>query len=133
MKPDSGGQRLDKWLWAARFFRTRALAAKAITGGKVRHNGVRAKAARNLRPGDKLEISRGEKRIDLTVIDLSVRRLSAALAAGLYAESEESLERAKLRRESQRIQRLARTDFGGRPDKRSRRLLRRMSGKAERE
>lgn len=130
MSPDAAGQRLDKWLWAARFFRTRSLAAAAIKGGKVRHNGVRAKAARVLKPGDKLAISRGETAVDLTVLSLSDRRLSAPLAAKLYSESESSQQRAAQLAETRRLNRLARTDFGGRPDKRARRLLRRMSGKA---
>lgn len=97
----------------------------------MKHNGARAKAARILRIGDKLEISRGEDRIDFVVTALSARRLSAPLAAQLYSESEASLERAQLVQDAKRLQRLARTDFGGRPDKRSRRLLRRLSGKAD--
>lgn len=130
MHTETNGQRLDRWLWAARFFRTRALASAAVRGGKVKHNGVRAKASRLVRPGDRLEISRGDERIELSVTGLSLRRLSARLAAELYQESEASIARAGLQAETRRIERLARTDFGGRPDKRSRRLIRRISGKA---
>lgn len=131
MELEASGQRLDKWLWAARFFRTRALAATAVRGGKARHNGMRTKPSRIVRPGDRLEISRGEERVELTVSALSARRLSAPLAAKLYVQSEASLVRAGLLQETRRIERLARTDFGGRPDKRSRRLIRRLSGKAD--
>lgn len=122
-------QRLDKWLWAARFFRTRALAAAAIRGGKVRHNGARCKPARPVSPGDALLVTRGEEVFDLLVTGLSERRLPAPRAKTLYAETEVSQARRAAEAEHRKVMRLARPDFGKRPDKRSRRRLRRASGK----
>lgn len=122
-------QRLDKWLWAARFYRTRTLAAAAVRNGKVRHNGARCKPARSLSPGDQLLVTRGEETFDLVVLGLCERRLSAARAAALYEETEASREQRIAQREQRKITRLARPDFGRRPDKRSRRRLRRASGK----
>lgn len=122
-------QRLDKWLWAARFFRTRSLAAAAVRGGKVRHNGGRCKPARLLSPGDSLLINRGEETFDLVVTGLSERRLPAVRAAALFAETEASQARRATEREQRKVMRLARPDFGKRPDKRARRRLRRASGK----
>ncbi len=128
---EAAGQRLDKWLWAARFFRTRALAAAAVRGGKVRHNGVRLKPSRLVKAGDRLEVSRGEERFELTVSALSSRRLPAVLAAKLYLEEAASKQRREAQQDLKRIDRAARPDFGKRPDKRSRRLIRRLSGKGE--
>ncbi len=125
----SGEQRLDKWLWAARFFKTRAQAAAAVRGGKIRHNGLRPKPARLVKAGDRLEISRGEENLKITVIALSARRLAAPLAADLYEEDPDSLERRESQRDQRRVERLASPDFGKRPDKRSRRLMRRLTGK----
>ena len=83
--------RLDKWLWAARFFKTRAAATAAIGGGKVHVNGQRVKPARTVRPGDRLEILRGEARYAVVVQALNDQRRPAAEAAGLYEETPESL------------------------------------------
>lgn len=125
----SAEQRLDKWLWAARFFKTRAQAATAIRGGKVRHNGLRPKPARLVKAGDRLLISRGDENFELTVLALSGRRLSAPLAAELFEEDAVSRERRENLREGKRVERLASPDFGKRPDKRSRRQIRRLTGK----
>jgi ribosome-associated heat shock protein Hsp15 len=82
--------RIDKWLWAARFFKTRALAAEAVAGGKVRVNGERVKAAKAIRPGDALSIHIGPYEYDVRVRALSARRGPAPQAALLYEESEPS-------------------------------------------
>lgn len=114
--------RLDRWLWAARFFKTRALAQQAITGGHVHVNGQRSKAARLVHPGDRLEVTRGEERFEVTVLALSARRGPAAMARELYAETEASL---AVRAAAQQLRR----DIAGnrppaaRPDKRDRRRI----------
>ena len=82
--------RLDKWLWAARFYKTRALASEAIGGGKVQVNGERAKRARPLQVGDEVRIRQGVYEYQVTVRALSARRGPASEAAGLYQESEAS-------------------------------------------
>jgi len=114
--------RLDRWLWAARFFKTRSLAQQAIAGGHVHLNGQRVKAARAVRPGDQLEITRGEERFEVRVVALAARRGPAAVARGLYEETEAS---AAARAAAQQMRR----DLAGsrppasRPDKRDRRRL----------
>ncbi|MGE5153903.1 MAG: RNA-binding S4 domain-containing protein, partial [Bdellovibrio bacteriovorus] len=82
--------RLDKWLWAARFFKTRALAVEAINGGKVQVNGQRAKPGRAIRPGARLSIHKGSLEWTLSVLALSRQRRSASEAALLYLEDEAS-------------------------------------------
>lgn len=121
--------RIDRWLWAARFYKTRALAAAAIKGGKVHSDGLRAKPSRTVKVGDRLEISRGEDRIELEVLAVSAKRGPATAAAMLYRESLESLARRTSATETRRFERLVRPDFGRRPDKRSRRRLRHLTGK----
>ena len=119
--------RLDKWLWAARFFRTRALARDAIKGGKVQIEGVRVKPGRTLSVGDTLTIRRGDDEFVVTVDDTGDRRLSPALAAEKYSEDPA----AKVRREAAAEQRTldwqARQDRQRRPDKRQRRQIRRFT------
>ncbi len=82
--------RIDKWLWAARFYKTRALAAAAVEGGKAQVNGERVKPAKPLKPGDTLIVRNGPFEWAVTVLALSERRGPAAEAAKLYRESEES-------------------------------------------
>ncbi|MDH5765897.1 MAG: S4 domain-containing protein [Gammaproteobacteria bacterium] len=89
-------QRLDKWLWAARFFKTRALAADAVNGGKVHLNGERVKAGRTIKVGDSLKITRGLMEFDIVVQGLSKQRRPAQEAQLLYEETAES---QQLRRE----------------------------------
>ncbi|MEM6639986.1 MAG: S4 domain-containing protein [Pseudomonadota bacterium] len=85
--------RLDVWLHATRFFKTRAVAAKAIKGGKVLWHGQRAKASRGIRVGDRLEVTRGDETFDLEVRVLLAKRVSASLAADAFEETAESRER----------------------------------------
>lgn len=88
---DDGRVRLDKWLWAARFFKTRSLAAEAVTGGKVTMHGDRVKPARPLQVGDELSIRLGPYEHVVRVRELSARRGPAPVAATLYEETPESL------------------------------------------
>lgn len=115
--------RLDVWLWAARFFKTRALAKVAIENGKIDVAGQRAKPARQVHVGDALRIVRGEETFQVQVIGLSAKRGSAGMAATLYREDEA----ARALREQQRAQRAAeRSGYRApehKPDKRARRLI----------
>jgi ribosome-associated heat shock protein Hsp15 len=124
--------RVDKWLWAARFFKTRGGATEAVVGGRVHVNGERVKPSKEVRPGDVVEISKRELRWTVTVKDVAERRGPASVAATLYEESLES----QAAREQQALQRrLARppgADLGARPTKQARRSidrLRRRSGR----
>ena len=114
--------RLDLWLWAARFFRTRALAKHAIETGKIEVGDQRAKPSRAIRIGDALQIARGEEIFEVEVLALSDVRGPASIAQTLYVESEAS----RLRRDSARAQRAAeRAGYRApetKPDKRARRL-----------
>jgi ribosome-associated heat shock protein Hsp15 len=117
--------RLDVWLWAARFFKTRSLAKQAIGGGKVEFNGGPCKAARAVRPGDRLSVRRGEETMEVEVLGLSEQRGPAPVAQTLYRESDVS----RLAREAAREQRrLAGTSVRppGRPGKHDRAALRRL-------
>jgi len=116
--------RLDQWLWAARFFRTRALAKQAIETGKVEVDGQRAKPARAVRMGDALRIMRGEEVFEVEVAGLSSTRGPARVAQGLYAESEQSREARLERLARLRAERAGYRPPEQRPDKRARRLIR---------
>ena len=120
--------RIDKWLWAARFFKTRSLAAKAVEGGRVRLNGEGAKPSRALKPGDELAIRVGELEWVVEVKALSRQRGPAAQAALLYAEREDS----RARREAAVAARKTAPHPGafvkGRPTKKDRRLIHRFTG-----
>ena len=123
-----GKVRLDKWLWAARFFKTRALAAEAIDGGKVEVNGDRAKRSRLVQTDDRIRLRDGPFEWQLLVRDIAARRGSASVAQQLYDESPES----RARREGVRTQLKAMPTafaFGDtRPGKRDRRDLRKLKG-----
>jgi ribosome-associated heat shock protein Hsp15 len=117
-------QRIDKWLWAARFFKTRSLAAATVDGGRVKWNGQQVKPARELKPGDELDIAVGDLRWTVIVRGLNGQRRPAPEARLLYEETRESAAR-RLRLEE--IRRLAPTpgaDLKGRPTKKSGRLIR---------
>ncbi len=115
--------RLDKWLWAARFFKTRSLAREAVSGGKVHLNNNRAKPGRSLSPGDELRIQRGEEEYIITVIEASPRRGPAAVARTLYEESEENRSRREQQAEARKLEHQENFTREGRPDKRQRRRL----------
>ena len=119
--------RIDKWLWAARFFKTRSLASKAVDGGKVKLNGERVKPAKDVKPGDELLILVGELEWTVGVTALSERRGPAEAARQLYAESESSQARRMAAIEMRRLQAVPLREEGGRPSKRDRRLIRRFT------
>ena len=118
--------RLDKWLWAARFFKTRALAAAAVSGGRVRLNGARVKASHTLRVGDALTITRGADRWEIAVRGLAVKRGSATSAQLLYEESAASRELRARHAELRKLAALTSPAPATRPDKKSRRLIHRF-------
>jgi ribosome-associated heat shock protein Hsp15 len=121
--PESDKVRLDKWLWAARFFKTRALAAEAVDGGKVHVNGARVKPARALRVGDELEIRRGEERFVVRVSALSERRGPAPEAQRLYEETEASRTAREAERAQRRLLAAAAPAPAHRPNKQERRRI----------
>lgn len=123
-EPD-GPVRLDRWLWAARLYKTRSLAAAAVRGGRVHLNGARVKPARAVTLGDSIRVNRDEWKMELTVRGLSERRGPAKVAVSLYEETPASIERRALERDSRRSQRAAAPLK--RPDKRARRQLRRLT------
>lgn len=121
MSSAGGGVRLDKWLWAARFFKTRQLAIDAIDGGKVHLNGNRVKPAKGVRPGDELSVRKGPYEFVVIVRDLSERRGPASEAAKLYEETPESLtERERLRAQ---LSVALPTGPESKPDKKNRRQI----------
>ncbi len=121
--------RLDKWLWAARFFKTRRLASEAVAGGKVQVNGERVKRAKLLHAGDQLRIRKGAYEFQLTVREPSGRRGSAKEAAILYDETEQSrLQRVRLA-EQHKLAAAAFSRSQGKPTKKERRQLGRLKGR----
>lgn len=115
--------RLDKWLWAARFFKTRSLAAQAVTGGKVQVNEQRAKAGKIVGPGIRLRIRKGSVEWDVIIKQVTRHRRPATEAVLLYEETPESVEQRRLESERRRGQREERDMDPGRPSKRQRRNL----------
>ncbi len=126
------GTRIDKWLWAARFFKTRELAVKACDAGRIELGGVRAKPAREVRIGGQLRIETPGGIFEVEVIGLSQKRGSASQAHELYRESEASVEARRKAAEDAKDRRLFEpAPFApvGRPSKRDRRLIHSFSGK----
>jgi len=123
-----GRVRIDKWLWAARIFKTRTLAADAVDLGRVRINGERIKPAREARPGDRVEVQLGEVRLDLVIRALSGQRGPASTAQQLYEETADSRMRREMRRESLRYGAEPARSIKGRPTKRDGRALRSARG-----
>ena len=121
--------RIDKWLWAARFYKTRALAAKAVSGGHVHVEGVRVKPSREIKVGDMVEVKKSPYVFKVTVLDLSAQRGSATIARQLYEEDEQS----RLAREElvtqQRMLHASDPAPKRRPDKRERRHIIRFINK----
>jgi ribosome-associated heat shock protein Hsp15 len=124
--------RIDKWLWASRLSKTRALAAEAVKSGRVKVNGAEAKPSKDVKPGDKLELRTGPVRVSVVIRGTAPRRGPASEAQLLYEETEESRE-ARIRHAEER--RLARQEGGegGRPTKRDRRRLEQVKGARRRD
>ncbi len=115
--------RIDKWLWAARFFKTRSMATDAVDSGKVRLNGERIKPARNVKADDVLQIDNGSTEWEVVVKDLSDKRGPASIAQTLYAETQESVAKRLEQAEQRRFFREPSATIKGRPTKRDRRLI----------
>lgn len=122
----TGRVRVDKWLWAARFFKTRGLASEAVDGGKVHVNGDRVKASRPLKPGDRLEITRGQDQLEVVVTGLAEQRGPATTAQTLYEETQASIDRRQTAAEQRRMLATSMPQTSGRPDKKARRDLARF-------
>ena len=123
--------RADIWLWAARFFKTRALAKEAIEGGKIDVNDAGCKPAKALHIGDRIKLSRGDERMDVVVLVLADKRGSAVIAQALYGETDESRANRELLKEQRRLTGAAFDHPHSRPDKHARRDLRRMKDSRE--
>jgi ribosome-associated heat shock protein Hsp15 len=121
---DSGRHRIDKWLWAARFFKTRSLAAAAVDGGRVKWNGQNVKPARELKPGDELDIVAGETRWTIIVRGLNGQRRPAPEARLLYEENAESAARRQRVDEIRKLAPMPGANLKGRPTKKAGRLIR---------
>ena len=115
--------RIDRWLWAARFFKTRGSATEAVLGGCVHVNGQRVKPAKEVRTGDVLDVSVGGVRREILVDGVAEKRGPASVAASLYTETPESLARHEQHVHDRRLARPLGADLGTRPTKRDRRRL----------
>jgi ribosome-associated heat shock protein Hsp15 len=124
---NDGAVRLDKWLWAARFFKTRSLAAAAVERGQVRVAEERVKPARTLRISERLVVQRGDETHEIVVAGLSTVRGPASVARLLYDETPASLERRVQAKESRRLAKEPAAAIKGRPSKRDARSLRRLA------
>jgi ribosome-associated heat shock protein Hsp15 len=123
---DSDGNRLDKWLWYCRFYKTRSLASAAISGGRVHLNAERVKPAHRVRAGDRLSLTMDGIVGEYEVLGLPRRRGPATEAQAHYAETAQSAERRVRLREQHRLAQLSRPHSDARPDKRDRRRLMRL-------
>ena len=121
--------RLDTWLWAARFYKTRALASDAVTGGKVHLGGNRVKPSRRVKIDDCFEIQRGFELYEVIVTGISDRRGSASDAQNLYQETETSVEKRNDEAEKRKLAMMQRPRSETRPDKRQRRKIRQFNAK----
>jgi ribosome-associated heat shock protein Hsp15 len=115
--------RIDRWLWTARFFKTRGAATEAVVGGRVHLNGVRVKASKAVRVGDTVEVTIGTTRWTVAVSGLAERRGPASEAATLYVETQESRAAREQHAVERRLARPPGSDFGARPTKQARRRL----------
>ena len=125
-EPHEARVRLDKWLWAARFYKTRSLAKTAVDGGKVHLNDARTKPAKEIVPGDRLTVTRGEVEQTVTVVNVAERRGSATIAATLYEETPESVDTRERLRSERRMRAAGLTVPKSRPNKKQRRALRNL-------
>ncbi len=120
--------RLDKWLWAARFFKHRTNATEAVDGGKVRVNGAPVKPSREVKPGDRVEVTIGEDHRVVIVRAIAEKRGPAEVARTLYEETPESIAEREQARELRRMAAPPGADLHGRPTKRDRRQIQRFRG-----
>ena len=125
-KPELKKYRLDKWLWAARFFKTRNLAKTAIEGGKVKVDGRRVKASYILKVGDSLKIPRGWEDIEILVLALSIKRKGAADALLLYKETNESIAIRRNRNTARKLASNTIFNSSDKPDKKTRKKIHRL-------
>jgi len=123
--------RLDKWLWAARFFKTRSLAADAVDRGRVKIGGVPVKAARAVKVGDKIFIDNGSNRWEVVVLDLSDKRGPAPVAQALYRATPDSIAKRENDQEARRLFPEPGSSIRGRPTKRDRRAITRAGGEPD--
>ena len=121
--------RLDKWLWAARFYKTRAIASAAVTGGKVHLAGQHIKPSRSVKIGDCFEVRRGYECYEVIVTELGERRGSAGDAQALYQETEASIEKRASEAEKRKLAMMQRPHSESRPDKKQRRQIRQFNRK----
>src|SRR4051794_9443254 len=115
--------RVDKWLWAARFYKTRSTATEAVLGGRVHVNGARAKPAKEIKPGDEIEVTLGIVRRVVEVLALCDKRGPANVAATLYRETADSIEARERVAAERRLAAPPRSDLAGRPTKLDRRRI----------
>lgn len=120
--------RLDKWLWAARFFKHRTQATEAVDGGKVQLNGLRVKPARDVKIGDRVDIRIGDSHFCVEVRGIADKRGSAPVAQALYQEDPASIAAREAQREQRRLAATPGADLHGRPTKRDRRQMGRFTG-----
>ena len=120
--------RIDKWLWAARFFKTRTLAQAAVESGKVTLNGERVKPSKEVKAADRMDVRIGDSVREVTVEGLAETRGSALVAAGLYTESEESRLKRSTQAENRRLNTEPALGLHGRPTKRDRRTIAKLRG-----
>lgn len=125
--PADARTRLDKWLWAARFFKHRTGATEAVDGGKVKLNGAAVKPAREVRAGDRLDITVGEDVFTVIVRGIAEKRGPASVAQQLYEETADSVERRTAAREQRKFAATPGADLHGRPTKRDRRRIHRFT------
>ncbi|MDY0048807.1 MAG: RNA-binding S4 domain-containing protein [Thauera propionica] len=120
--------RLDKWLWAARFFKHRTAATEAVDGGKIKLNGAAVKPAREVKVGDRVDVTIGEETRSVMVRAIADKRGSATVAQTLYEETTESVEQRERGRELRKFAAPPGADLHGRPTKRDRRRIDRFGG-----
>ncbi len=127
-KVDLSALRLDKWLWAARIFKTRAFAVEAINGGKVHLNDTRVKPSRMVHIGDELDVTRGVDRYHMTIEGLNDKRRPAKEAQLLYTESEESIQKREDAQAMRKIQNASMVRPDRKPNKKERRRIIKFKG-----
>lgn len=126
MDTEESAQRIDKWLWAARLFKTRSAATTAVNGGHVQVDGERVKPSRRVSAGARLRVRRGQAECEVIVRGLNQYRRPAAEAQALYEETAESIAAREQAAQQRRLEQDRRAAMGGRPDKRGRRELGRL-------